>query len=76
MATLNVRGMKMVERRAAVYLSVRDLYYDVLFLQECHLENDKDVEFFFKRMDFGTIFLGSGECEGRWGGDSFFFLGR
>lgn len=49
MATLNVRGMKMVERRAAVYLSVRDLYYDVLFLQECHLENDKDVEFFFQK---------------------------
>lgn len=41
----NVRGMKMAERRTAVFFSVKELHYDVLFLQECHMENDKDVNF-------------------------------
>lgn len=76
MASLNVRGMKMVERRAAVYLSVRDLYYDVLFLQECHLENDKDVEFFFsKEWTLGPSFWGVGNVRAD-GVGILFFIGR
>lgn len=55
-ATLNARGMKMAERRTAVFFSVRDLHYDVLFLQECHLENDKDVERFSNEWSLGPSF--------------------
>lgn len=59
MATLNARGMKMAERWTAVF-SVRELHYDVLFLQECHLENDKDVERFSNEWSSGPSFWGVG----------------
>lgn len=59
-ATFNVRGLKMAERRTAVFFSVRDLYYDVLFLQECHLENERDVERFSKEWTLGPSFWGVG----------------
>ncbi len=36
-ATLNVRGLKMVQRRTGIFLSLRNVSFDVLFLQEMSL---------------------------------------
>lgn len=62
-ATFNVRGLKMAERRTAVFLSVRNLKYDVLFLQECHLENERDVESFSTEWTLGPSFWGVGNVK-------------
>ncbi len=67
----NVRGLKMVKRRIAFFESLSFVRFDVIFLQECHLESSRDEILFCKRVGKRSICLGDGECEGRWGGYTF-----
>lgn len=62
-ATLNVRGLKMVQRRTAIFLSLRMLSFDVLFLQECHLHGYSDVELFSEGWDRGPSLWGVGNVK-------------
>ncbi len=59
-ATLNVRGLKMVQRRTAIFLSLRNVSFDVLFLQECHLQGYSDVSFFSEGWGRGPSLWGVG----------------
>ncbi len=62
-ATLNVRGLKMVQRRTAIFLSLRNVSFDVLFLQECHLQGYSDVSFFSEGWGRGPSLWGVGNVK-------------
>jgi len=59
-ATLNVRGIKMLQRRIAVFISLKTLPFDVLFLQECHLQGCNDVQIFSDGWRWGPSVWGVG----------------
>lgn len=59
-ATLNVRGMKMLQQRTAVIISLKMLVFEVLFLQEYHLQGYNDVQLFLLDGGGGLLFVGVG----------------
>lgn len=62
--TLNVRGLRQPLKRAAVFVSLRSVACDVLFLQECHLCCEGDSILFSKGWDVGPSVWGVGEGKG------------
>lgn len=60
-ATLNVRGIRMPKRRAAMFLSVRSLPLDILFLQECHLKQEREKSWFSEGWGAGPLEWGVGD---------------
>lgn len=59
--TLNVRGLKSLQKRRAFFLSLEFVSFDVLFLQECHLKDKVDVEIFQEDRKRGNFSWGGGE---------------
>lgn len=71
-ASLNVRGLKMVKRRIAFFESLSFVRFDVMFLQECHLESSRDEILFSKEWGKGPAIWGAGEtADGR---DRFYII--
>lgn len=62
-ATLNVRGLKMRQRRTAFFNSLKYVYFDILFLQECHLESCKDEQLFAEGWNKGPSVWGAGNVK-------------
>lgn len=60
--TLNTRGMKMLQRRTAVFISLKRLPFDVVFLQECHLQGHIDVQGFSAGWGLGPSVWGAGNA--------------
>jgi len=61
--TLNVRGLKMADRRRAFFESLRSCRFDVMFLQECHLEGGRDEAIFSEECERGPSVWGAGNVK-------------
>ncbi len=59
-ATFNARGLKMLQRRTSIYLSLKMSPLDVCFLQECHLQGKEDVSVFSAGWEAGPSCWGVG----------------
>ncbi len=62
-ASLNARGMKMLQRRTSIYLSLKMSIFDVCFLQECHLQGSEDVSVFSAGWEVGPSCWGVGNVK-------------
>lgn len=51
-------------RQAAIFLSLRSVSFDLLFLQECHLISTSESEIFSKGWELGPSVWGAGEGKG------------
>lgn len=58
--TINVRGLRNTVKRAAVFLSLMSMNFNICFLQECHLRDAEDIETFTKEWKGGYSFWGVG----------------
>lgn len=50
----------MIQRRTAIFLSLKMSPWDVCFLQECHLKDKNDVSVFSAGWEMGPSFWGVG----------------
>ncbi len=54
--TLNVRGLRDREKRAAIFLSLALMPFNICFLQECHLRDEMDFKKFSRDWTGGFHF--------------------
>lgn len=63
-ASLKVWGIKQPLKRAAVFLSLESVQFDLIFLQECHFSLDREGDLFSKGWALGPSVWGAGEGKG------------
>lgn len=66
----------MLQRRTAIYLSLKMSAFDVCFLQECHLQDKDDVSVFFLQGGKWGLHVEGWEMLGQMGWVFYFFLGN
>lgn len=63
MATLNARGLRGLQRRTSVFLSLKISNFDVCFLQECHLQGKEDCDHFSASWEVGPSCWSAGNVK-------------